>query len=256
MLPARRLSIPAKSGSTIKRVTLELGGKSPTIILADADLKRAIPGAANAIFPNSGQVCTAGSRLFVEAPIFDEVVAGVAEIARGLRLGPGMDPQTQIGPLVSARQLERVSTLVESGVAEGAEPIAGGGRAERPGYFYQPTLVTGARADMRIVREEIFGPVVVAAPFDDLRSARDFANDTVYGLGASIWTRNLDKAHLLAEDIEAGTVWLNTHNILDTAMPFGGFKMSGLGHEFGAEAMNAFTEAKAVCMRLEAPELE
>lgn len=239
------------SSRQMKRVTLELGGKSPTIILSDADLDKAIPGAANAIFPNSGQVCTAGSRLFIEASIFDEVSKGVAQIARELQLGSGFDPETQLGPLISARQLERVSALVTSGVDEGAEPLCGAARADEKGYFYQPTVLTGGRADMRITREEVFGPVVMAMPIEDPRQIKALANDTEFGLGASIWTRDFNKAHLLANQIDAGTVWINTHNILDTAMPFGGVKLSGLGREFGTEVVHAYTEPRAVCMRLE-----
>jgi phenylacetaldehyde dehydrogenase len=242
------------SARQMKRVTLELGGKSPTIVLADADLDKAIPGAANAIFPNSGQVCTAGSRLFIDASIFDEVTKGVAEIARELKLGSGFDPGTQLGPLISSRQIERVSALVSSGVEEGAEPLCGASRDNQAGYFYRPTVLTGGRADMRISREEVFGPVVLAMPIEDVRQIKTLANDSVYGLGASIWTRDLNKAHLLASQIDAGTVWINTHNILDTAMPFGGTKLSGLGREFGSEVIHAYTEPRAVCMRLEAPE--
>lgn len=244
------------SARQMKRVTLELGGKSPTIVLADADLRQAIPGAANAIFPNSGQVCTAGSRLFIEASIFDEVTQGVAQIARELKLGSGFDPETQLGPLISARQMERVSALVASGVEEGAEPLCGAARDDRKGYFYRPTVLTGGRADMRITREEVFGPVVLAMPIEDTRQIKALANDTVYGLGASIWTRDLNKAHLLASQIDAGTVWINTHNILDTAMPFGGTKLSGLGREFGSEVIHAYTEPRAVCMRLESPDFD
>ncbi|MDQ6438058.1 aldehyde dehydrogenase family protein [Mesorhizobium sp. LHD-90] len=248
--------ILASAASQMKRVTLELGGKSPTIVLADANLDKAIAGAANAIFPNSGQVCTAGSRLFVEASIFDAVTMGVAAIADELRLGNGFDTQTQLGPLISKRQLERVSGLVASGIDEGAEPLSGASQENRPGYFYRPTILKNGRADMRIAREEVFGPVVLAMPIDDLRQVKALANDTIYGLGASIWTRDLNKAHLLAAQIDAGTVWLNTHNILDTAVPFGGNKLSGLGREFGSEAINAYTETRATCMRLEAPELD
>ncbi|RKE79400.1 aldehyde dehydrogenase family protein [Rhizobium sp. AG855] len=239
------------SARHMKRVTLELGGKSPTIILADADLDKAIPGAANAIFPNSGQVCTAGSRLFIEASVFDEVSAGVARIASELRLGSGFDPDTQLGPLISARQIERVSALVASGLDEGAVPLCGAARNGQKGYFYQPTVLTGGRAGMRIAREEVFGPVVIAMPINDLRQIKSLANDTEFGLGASIWTRDLNKAHLLAAEIDAGTVWINTHNVLDTSMPFGGVKLSGLGREFGTEVVHAYTEPRAVCMRLE-----
>ena len=242
--------ILAASAKTMKRVTLELGGKSPTIILADADLSRAIPGAANAIFGNSGQVCTAGSRLLIEEPVYEEVVAGVAEIARGLRLGPGHEEGTQLGPIVSSRQLERISGLVQSGRSEGARVVAGGNRPDRDGWFFEPTVLADVRPDMQVIREEIFGPVVCAIPFSARSEIKAIANDTPYGLGASIWTRNLDHAHLLAEEIDAGTVWFNTHNILDLAVPFGGTKMSGRGREFGTEAINAFTEPKAVVMRL------
>ncbi|MBN9272413.1 MAG: aldehyde dehydrogenase family protein, partial [Mesorhizobium sp.] len=176
-------------------------------------------------------------------------------IARGLRLGSGFDADTELGPLISARQVERVSALVASGVDEGAEPLCGAARDDRKGYFYRPTVLTRANAGMRVAREEIFGPVVLAMPFEDLRQVKSLANDTVYGLGASIWTRDINKAHLLANQIDAGTVWINTHNILDTAMPFGGTKLSGLGREFGSEVIHAYTEPRAVCMRLEAADL-
>ncbi|OAM79077.1 aldehyde dehydrogenase family protein [Devosia elaeis] len=242
--------ILAASSKTMKRVTLELGGKSPTIILADADLERAIPGAANAIFGNSGQVCTAGSRLLIEEAVYEEVIAGVAEIARGLRLGPGLEEGTQLGPIVSSRQFERISGLVQSGLSDGARALAGGNRPDRDGWFFEPTVLADVRPDMQVITEEIFGPVVCAIPFKDRSEIKPIANDTPYGLGASIWTRNLDHAHLLADEIDAGTVWFNTHNILDLAVPFGGTKMSGLGREFGTEAINAFTEPKAVVMRL------
>jgi phenylacetaldehyde dehydrogenase len=244
-------NILAASAATMKRVTLELGGKSPTIILADADLERAIPGAAAAIFSNVGQICTAGSRLLIEAPIFDKVMEGVAKIANDLKLGPAFDPATQVGPLVSSRQLERVSGLVRTGIAEGAVALAGGEAAGGDGWFFKPTVLGGVSSQMTVVKEEIFGPVVCAMRVDDAADIVDIANDTAFGLAASIWTRNLDRAHLLADKIDAGTVWLNTHNVLDLAMPFGGNKMSGLGREFGSEAIHAFTEPKAVCMRLD-----
>ncbi|MBU0555008.1 MAG: aldehyde dehydrogenase family protein [Alphaproteobacteria bacterium] len=244
-------SILAASAATMKRVTLELGGKSPTIILADADLDRAIPGAAAAIFSNSGQICTAGSRLLVEDAVYDRVMDGVAQIASALRLGSPFDQATQIGPLISMRQRERVSSLVDAGVAEGAQIVAGGTAGEGAGWHYRPTVLANVTPDMTVMREEIFGPVVCATRITDRAQIVPLANDTPFGLAASIWTRNLDHAHLLAERIEAGTVWLNTHNVLDLAMPFGGSKLSGLGREFGSEAVHAFTEPKAVCMRLE-----
>lgn len=241
----------ASASATMKRVTLELGGKSPTIVLADADLELAVPGAAAAIFSNSGQICTAGSRLLVEAPVFDKVVEGVCEIARNLKLGSGFDPSTQMGPLISSRQRDRVAGLVNTGLAEGAVALTGGEAAEGEGWFYKPTVLGSVSGMMSVMREEIFGPVVCALRVDDAADLPRLANDTPYGLGASIWTRNLDRAHLLADRIDAGTVWLNTHNMLDLSMPFGGNKLSGLGREFGSEAINAFTEAKAVCMRLD-----
>lgn len=243
--------ILAASAATMKRVTLELGGKSPTIILADADLDRAIPGAAAAIFSNSGQICTAGSRLLVEDAVYEQVMDGVARIASDLRLGSPFDPGTQTGPLISQRQRDRVSGLVATGVAEGAEVLAGGSAGTGSGWFYHPTVLANVSPGMTVMREEIFGPVVCATRITDRTQIVPLANDTAFGLAASIWTRNLDHAHLLAERIEAGTVWLNTHNVLDLAMPFGGSKLSGLGREFGSEAVHAFTEPKAVCMRLE-----
>lgn len=239
------------SAASMKRVTLELGGKSPTIILADADLERAIPGAAAAIFSNSGQICTAGSRLLIEAPIYDKVLDGVAQIATDLRLGSPFDDATQIGPLISARQQDRVRSLVDTGIGEGARPVAGGSVGDGPGWFYRPTLLADVTADMTVMREEIFGPVVCATRVEDRTQIVPMANDSQFGLAASIWTRNLDHAHLLAERLHAGTVWLNTHNVLDLVMPFGGSKLSGLGREFGTEAVHAFTEPKSVCMRLE-----
>ncbi|MDO7835557.1 aldehyde dehydrogenase family protein [Sphingobium sp. HBC34] len=243
--------ILAASAVTMKRVTLELGGKSPTIILADADLERAIPGAAAAIFSNSGQICTAGSRLLVEAPLYDQVIEGVSDIARTLKLGSAFDPATQVGPLISARQRDRVGGIVNNGLAEGAIALAGGEAVDGDGWFYRPTILGGVASQMSVMREEIFGPVVCAMRVDDGDDLVKLANDTPFGLAASIWTRNLDRAHMLADRIDAGTVWLNTHNVLDLAMPFGGNKLSGIGREFGHEAINAFTEPKAVCMRLD-----
>lgn len=243
--------ILAASAATMKRVTLELGGKSPTIILADADLDRAIAGAAAAIFSNSGQICTAGSRLLVEAPIYDQVMDGVCRIADGLQMGSPFDPATQIGPVISRRQRDRIGSIVDHGRTEGATVLAGATTGDEPGWFYRPTVLGGVERDMTVMREEIFGPVVCAMRVDDPADFVRLANDTPFGLAASVWTTNLDRAHLLAERIEAGTVWLNTHNVLDLAMPFGGSKLSGLGREFGSEAVHAFTEPKAVCMRLE-----
>lgn len=243
--------ILAASAATMKRCTLELGGKSPTIILADADLDRAIPGAAAAIFSNSGQICTAGSRLLVEDAVYDRVLEGVARIGGDLRMGSPFVAETQIGPVISLRQRNRIAGLVEAGLAEGAQLVAGGAVGPGDGWFYAPTLLADVTPTMTVMREEIFGPVVCATRITDRAQIVPLANDTPFGLAASIWTRNLDHAHILADRIEAGTVWLNTHNVLDLAMPFGGSKLSGLGREFGTEAVHAFTEPKAVCMRLE-----
>ena len=242
--------IMAAAASSMKRLTLELGGKSPTIILADADLERAIPGAAAAIFANSGQICTAGSRLLIEDAVYDRVIEGVANIAENLRLGSPFEPETAMGPLISRRQRDRVGSLVDKGVGEGAEVVAGGGAGAGDGWFYRPTVLTNVTTDMTVMREEIFGPVVCATRITDRTQIVPLANDTPFGLAASVWTRSLDHAHLLAERIEAGTVWLNTHNVLDLAMPFGGSKLSGLGREFGTEAIHAYTEPRAVCMRI------
>ncbi|WCT79773.1 aldehyde dehydrogenase family protein [Novosphingobium humi] len=244
-------SILQGAARSMKRVTLELGGKSPTIVLADADLDRAIVGAAGAIFANSGQICTAGSRLLIEAPIYDRVLEGVCRIAQDLRLGSPFDAATQMGPLISARQRDRVGALVSAGLAEGAVALTGAAMPDGEGWFYRPTVLAGVGADMTVMREEIFGPVVCAVKVEDRADIVRMANDTSFGLAASIWTRDIDAAHLLADRIDAGTVWINTHNVLDLAMPFGGNKLSGVGREFGSEAMQAFTEPKAVCLRLD-----
>ncbi|RAY12636.1 betaine-aldehyde dehydrogenase [Actinomadura craniellae] len=240
--------VQAAAGN-LKKLTLELGGKSPNIVFEDA-ADGAVAGAANAIFFNHGQCCVAGSRLFVHRSRFDEVVEGVADIAKTIKLGPGLDPGTQMGPLVSDEQLRRVTGYLESGRVAGATTVVGGGRHGDRGYFVEPTVITGTRADMQIVREEIFGPVVVAEPFSDLDEIAAQANDTEYGLGAGIWTRDISKAHALAKKIRAGTVWINCYNVFDAALPFGGYKQSGWGREMGHEALNAYTEVKAVTTQL------
>ncbi|MER7128279.1 aldehyde dehydrogenase family protein [Streptosporangium saharense] len=244
-----RLIVHAAAGN-LKKVTLELGGKSPNVVFDDADPDLAVQGAANAIFFNHGQCCIAGSRLFVHRSRFDEVVEGVAEIARGIRLGPGLDADTQMGPLVSDEQLRRVTGFLESGRQEGARTVTGGDRHGDQGYFVQPTVITDVRPEMRLVREEIFGPVVVASPFSDLDEIAAQANDTVYGLGAGIWTRDISKAHALAGRIRAGTIWINCYNVFDAALPFGGYKQSGWGREMGHQALDAYTEVKSVCTQL------
>jgi len=240
-----KLIVEAAGASNLKKLTLELGGKSPNIVFDDSE-DAAIEGAANAIFFNHGQCCVAGSRLYVQESRFDEVVDGVAEIAKSIRLGSGLDPTTQMGPLVSDEQLRRVSGFLESGRSEGATALAGGGRYGDRGYFIEPTVLTNTRPDMKVVREEIFGPVVVAAPFSSLDEIAAVANDSEYGLGAGIWTRDISKAHALAKKLRAGTVWINCYNVFDAALPFGGYKQSGWGREMGHEVLNNYTEVKAV----------
>ena len=232
------------------RVSLELGGKSPVIVLDDADPAKAAAGAAQAIFFNQGQVCTAGSRLFIHKSCFDEVVEGLSGIASAMKLGPGIDPSTQVGPLVSAIQQQRVLGYIQSGYAEGARAAVGGAAGGGEGYFVKPTVLVDTRDDMKVVREEIFGPVVVAMPYDDLDEVARRANDTPYGLAASIWSNDLSRVHRLIPRIKAGTVWVNCHNILDNAMPFGGYKQSGIGREMGRAVLDMYTESKSVIMAL------
>jgi len=239
-----KLIAKAATGN-LKKVSLELGGKSPNIVFDDAD-PSAIEGAASAIFFNHGQCCVAGSRLFVQEDRFNEVVEGVAEIAKSIKLGPGIEPDTQMGPMVSDEQMRRVTGYVESGQAEGATALSGGGRYGDRGYFVEPTVLTNTRPDMQVVREEIFGPVVVAAPFSDLDEVAAVANDTPYGLGAGIWTKDISKAHALAKKIKAGSIYINCYNVFDAALPFGGYKQSGWGREMGHEVLEAYTEVKAV----------
>ena len=244
-----KLIVAASGASNLKKLTLELGGKSPNIVFDDAD-DDAIAGAANAIFFNHGQCCVAGSRLFVQQGRFDEVVNGVAEIAKSIKMGPGMEPGTQMGPLVSDEQFRRVTGYLESGKSDGATALAGGGRYGDRGYFVEPTVLTNTRPDMKVVREEIFGPVLVASSFTDLDQIAGVANDSEYGLGAGIWTRDISKAHALAKKIRAGTVWINCYNVFDAALPFGGYKQSGWGREMGHQALEAYTEVKAVTTQL------
>jgi len=239
-----KLIVQAAAGN-LKKLTLELGGKSPNIVFDDAE-DGAVEGAANAIFFNHGQCCVAGSRLFVQQSRFDEVVDGVAEIAKSIKIGSGMDPTTQMGPLVSEEQLKRVTGYLDAGRGDGATAVTGGVRHGEQGYFVEPTVITNTRPEMSIVREEIFGPVVVAEPFSSLDEIAAVANDTTYGLGAGIWTKDISKAHALAKKIRAGTVWINCYNVFDAALPFGGYKQSGWGREMGHEVLENYTEVKAV----------
>ncbi|HEV7460664.1 MAG TPA: aldehyde dehydrogenase family protein [Solirubrobacteraceae bacterium] len=238
--------IGGKAGAALKRVTLELGGKSPNIILPDADLDAAVKGSWTAIYFNSGQSCNAGSRLFVPKENFDEVVSALAERAAGAQVGPGLDKSTQVGPLVSAEQLERVTGYIESGKSEGAELVTGGEAPDGGGYFVAPTLFTTTSDDLKIAREEIFGPVLVAMPYENLDEVAERANDTEYGLAAGVWTRSLSSAHKLAARLRAGSIYINQWGMADAAAPFGGFKASGVGREHGHAGLDAYLEVKTV----------
>ena len=241
----------ADARGNLKRLSLELGGKSPVLIFDDADLRRAIAGAADAIFANAGQVCVAGSRVYVERGVYQEVLDGLADIARGLKLGPGLDPDSQMGPLISASHRESVHALVESGVCEGAKLVTGGEPLPGDGFFYPPTVFAGAGEDMRITREEVFGPVVTVTSFDTADDAVRQANRSRYGLAASVWTRDLARGHEIAERLESGIVWINTHGIPELSMPIGGYKQSGWGREHGLEGLRIYMETKSIMARMD-----
>lgn len=236
----------AAAQGNLKRLTLELGGKSPTVILADADLQRAIPGAANAIFRNAGQMCVAGSRLYVAGEVFDTVLEGIVAHAERYRLGPGLHPDTTMGSLISGAQQRRVLAHIASAREDGASILTGGTSDGDRGHFVKPTVITGTRPDMRVVREEIFGPVLIAERVDDPEQLAKLANDSVYGLSANIWTRDISSAYRLANRIRAGTVTINCGTLVGPNLPFGGFKQSGWGREGGLSTIDAFTEIKTM----------
>ena len=244
-----KLIVHAAAGN-LKKVSLELGGKSPNVVFNDADVDAAIKGAASAIFFNHGQCCCAGSRLYVEKNIFDRVVEGVSAQAKKIRVGSGLDPKTHMGPLVSKEQQDRVCGYMDIGAKEGARAVTGGKKIEGKGYFVEPTVLVDTNPKMKVVQEEIFGPVVTAIPFNDADDAVVQGNDNIYGLAAGIWTRDISKAHRMAERLRAGTVWINCYNIFDAAMPFGGYKQSGWGREMGHAALELYTEVKSVCTRI------
>lgn len=242
-----KLIVKASAGN-LKKLSLELGGNSPNVIFDDADLEQAIPGAAMGIFFNSGQVCCAGSRVYAQRKVYDKVVEGLSKAAGQFKVGVGLSPETQMGPLVSASQLNRVTQYLNIGRDEGASIAAGGKRVGTLGYFLEPTVLTETTGKMRVEREEIFGPVVRVAMFDDLDEIVDRANDSPYGLAAAAWTKDVSKAHRFAARVQAGTVWVNCYNVLDPALPFGGYKQSGWGREMGLGVLNLYTETKTVVM--------
>jgi len=245
-------SIMKAAAGNLKRVSLELGGKSPNIVFADADLDQAAIGAASAIFFNHGQCCCAGSRLFIEQKAYDKIMPKLVEYADNIKLGPGMEATTEMGPLVSSEQYDRVTGFLAAGRQEGAKVASGGGRPSDldKGYFVKPTVFTDVRPDMKITQEEIFGPVVCAIPFKDVEEVAAAGNDTTYGLAAAVWTHDITKAHRMAETLKAGTVWINCYNVFDAASPFGGYKQSGFGREMGKAALELYTQIKSVWVNL------
>ncbi|BEL03737.1 aldehyde dehydrogenase family protein [Actinoplanes sichuanensis] len=244
-----RLIVHAATGN-MKKLTLELGGKSPVIVFGDADLNEAIPGAASAVFWNSGQVCAAGTRLFVHESVYEQVVEGVAQAGRAMRLGPGTDPDADLGPLISQKQLDRVAGYVGQGVRDGARVVSGGSRVGEQGFFFEPTVLAEVDQSMTVMREEIFGPVLGVMPFSDTEQAVALANDSSYGLASSVWTRDGALAHSVARRLRAGRVGINVHRAGGAHMPAGGYRQSGWGRESGPEALENYLETKSVVSQL------
>jgi aldehyde dehydrogenase (NAD+) len=245
--------IMRSAADTLKRITLELGGKSPNIVFADSDLEEAVKGAINGIFYGKGEVCSAGSRLFVESKIQDEFRDKLLARTKKLKPGDPLDPKTRLGAIVSQEQMNTVLRYIESGKQQGAQLLAGGNRAlvgNGKGFFVEPTIFGGVKNDMTIAQEEIFGPVLATLNFDDLDQVAALANQSTYGLAAAIWTRDIKKAHALSRRLRAGTVWINTYGLMDAALPFGGYKQSGFGRELGADALQQYTEVKSVWLNL------
>lgn len=242
-------SIMKKAADTMKRVTLELGGKSPNIILPDADLTKAAPGVFSGIMANQGEVCSAGSRVYIQKKSFDNVMADLMDYAKNVKQGSGLQSDTDMGPLVSKEQQERVVNYINKGNSEGATMLTGGGHTDT-GNFVEPTIFTNVDEKMSIAKEEIFGPVVVAMPYEDLDEIVERANNTPYGLAAGLWTENLKNAHYVANRLKAGSVWVNCFNLTDPAIPFGGYKESGFGREMGSYALDNYTEVKSVWVDL------
>ncbi|WP_308633892.1 aldehyde dehydrogenase family protein [Paenibacillus silvisoli] len=243
--------IARQAADRVKRVTLELGGKSPNIILPDADLSRAIPGALSGVMFNQGQVCCAGSRVYVQKKAYDNVVADMASYAAKIKQGPGIYADTEMGPLVSLEQQQKVLGYIRQGRVEGAELVCGGEDRFDAGYYVKPTIFAGVDESMTIAREEIFGPVICAIPFESIDDVIDRANNSEYGLAAGLWTENLKNAHYVANRLRAGTVWVNCYNMFDAASPFGGYKQSGIGREMGDYALRNYTEVKSVWINMQ-----